>query len=183
LSKLYFKLGFLGYQNPVIEWTPKKYRLREESDLDMTDDVEYYNLFGSVVGFSFVPSESSWGAEIENHSDLVAQQPVADGGKTVDTNLPARYVRSDEISAGQYGGYLPKRIRDNKYYVNTQIALNRMVNAADGEKSLRKLLEAKEIHGDSNSGLDEELVFKTTAVSGLLGAVAGLGIFVLPAFL
>jgi len=114
---------------------------------------------------------------------LEAELPVTDGGDRIDTNLPARYTRTEEISAGRYGGFIPKRIRDNKYYVNSQVALNRFVNTAKGEKSLRKLLEAKEIHGDSNSGLDESMVFRTTAVAGAFGAILGLGIFVLPALL
>lgn len=184
LSSLYFKLGFLGYRQPVIEWTPRKYQLREEDDLDMTDDVEYYNLFGTVVGFTFEPGKESWDAEVEKRSELEAQQPVTDGGeRTIDSNLPAKYVRSEEISVDNYGGYIPKRIDGTKYYVNTHVALNRMVNAANGEKSLRKLLEAKEIHGDSNAGLDEEMVFKTTATAGAFGVIMGLGIFVVPALL
>ncbi|MGK7371319.1 MAG: hypothetical protein ACNS64_14000 [Candidatus Halalkalibacterium sp. M3_1C_030] len=185
LSKLYLKLGMLGYRKPVIKWTPRKYELVEYRYLDHTDDVEWYSLFGSLVGFTFEPDESSWGPEVEPHANLEAQQVSTDGGTVVDSNLPANYVRANEIGkqTDTYGGFVPKRLKDDHYYINTQIALNRFVGSANGEKSLRKLLEAKETHGDSNSGLDESMVFKTTAVSGLLGAVLGLGIFVLPALL
>jgi len=185
LSKLYFKLAFFGYRKPVLKWTPRKYVLEEYDENDYTEDVHWYSLFGHLVGFTFEPGEGSWGAEYEEHSQLESQQPATDGGRTIETNLPNKYVRSDSIGSDTdiYGGFIPKRIRSSKYYINTRIALSRWTGAATGEKSLRKLLEAKEEYGNSNSGLDDGLVFKTTAVSGLLGAIGGLAIFVLPAIL
>jgi len=185
LSKLYFKLAMFGYQKPVLKWTPRKYVLEEYDENGYTEDVHWYNLFGSLVGVTFEPGESSWGEEVENKESLKAQQPVADGGKAIESNIPAKYNRSEEIGKNTdiYRGFIPKRIRNTKYYINTHIFLNRWTGAATGEKSLRKLLEAKEEYGNSNSGLDDGLVFKTTAVSGLLGAIGGLAIFVLPAIL
>jgi hypothetical protein len=187
LSKLYMKLGLLGYRKPVLKWTPRKYELVEYDSLETTENVEWYSLFGNLVGVTFEPDESSWGAEVENRAELEAQIPVTDGGKdkSLKSNLPAKYVRSEEIgkNTDMYGGFIPKRIRDNQYYVNTQIALNRFAGTANGDKSLRKLLEAKETHGSSNSGLDENMVFKTTAISGLFAAILGLGIFIVPAII
>jgi len=66
------------------------------------------------------------------------------------------------------------------YYLHSGIAMNRFANTAIGEKALRKLLEAKQEHGEGSNGLDDGTVFKTTLVSGLLGAIAGIGIFLLP---
>ena len=51
------------------------------------------------------------------------------------------------------------------------------------EKSLKKLLEAKEVHGSGSDGIDDMVVFKATAVSGFIGLLAGVGLFVVPAFL
>jgi len=185
LSKLYFKLAFFGFRKPVLKWTPRKYELEEYDENEYTQDVNWYSMFGHLIGVTFEPDDSSWGAEVENRAELEAQQPVPDGGKSLDSNLPAKYVRSEEIGKNTdiYGGFIPNRIRDNHYYINTQIALSRFAGTARGEKSLRKLLEAKEEYGNSNSGLDDGLVFKTTAISGLFGAIGGLAIFVLPALL
>lgn len=183
LSKLYFRLGFLGYRQPVIEWTPEKYQLREYDSMDVDEsDVTFYNLFGSLVGFSFAPEQRSWGAEYQSHEMLEAEKPVTDGGATLESNLPGTAVQTN-IKRGTYGGYLPKRLRDDHYYIHTGIFLNRFSNSAIGQKSLRKLLEAKDEHGASNTGIADETVFKTTAVAGLFGALLGIGIFILPALL
>jgi len=183
LSKLYFRLGFLGYRRPVLEWTPEKYQLREYDSMSVDEsDVTWYNLFGSLVGFSFEPGERSWGAEYQTHQMLEAEKPVTDGGATVNTNLPGTAVQTN-IKRGTYGGYLPKRLRDDHYYIHTGIFLNRFSNSAIGQKALRKLLEAKDEHGASNDGIADETVFKTTAVAGLFGAILGVGIFILPAFI
>jgi hypothetical protein len=182
-SKLYFRLGFMGYRRPVMEWTPAKYRIREYDRLESTDDVTWYDGFGTILGFSFDPSPSSWDAEVIPQSEIESQQPVTDGGTVANSNLPADVVPSTQMRRDDYGAYLPKRVRDDKYYLHTGIAMNRFSNSAVGEKSLRKLLEAKETHGTSNEGLDDSTVFKATLITGLLGALGGIAIFLLPAFL
>lgn len=183
LSKFWFRLGFLGYRQPVYEWTPAKYRVREYDHLDHTDDVWWYNLFGTVVGFTYKPGAESWAAEPMSADDIDAQQPVTDGGDPIPTNLPSKYVRSETIKRDDKGGYLPKRPSKNAYYIRSGIAMNRFSNSATGSKSLRKLLEAKQTHGGDATGLDEGTVFKTTLVSGFLGTVLGLAVFILPTFL
>jgi hypothetical protein len=183
LSKLYFKLGMLGYRKPVLEWTQEKYRLREADTMDIDEsDVTWYSLFGSLIGFSFEPDERSWGAEYQSHEMLEAEKPVTDGGAAINSNLPGTVTQTN-IKRGTYGGYLPKRLRDDHYYIHTGILLNRFSNSAIGEKSLRKLLEAKDEHGASNNGIADETIFKTTAIAGLFGALLGVGIFILPAFI
>jgi len=181
-SKLYFKLGFFGFRKPVVDWTPTKYVVREYDQLDTTKNVEWYDLWGHTVGFTFEPEEDSWGAEVMKHGEIENSQPAADGGEISDTHLPNKYVRSD-MKRDTYGGFLPKRVRDDHYYLHSGIVLERFNNSADGEKALKKLLEAKEIHGGGNDGIDDSVVFKTSVVTGLIGLVAGIGIFILPAFL
>lgn len=182
LSKLYFKLGFFGFRQPVITWTQSKYVVKEWDELDHTDDVTWYDLWGHTIGFSYEPDESSWDAEPVPHAEIENQQPVADGG-TRKSNLPPKFVRSSQMKRDTYGAYLPKRVRDDSYYIHTGIALERFNNSANGEKSLKKLLEAKEIHGSGSDGIDDTMVFKATLVSGIIGLLAGVGIFVVPAFL
>lgn len=183
LSKLYFRLGFLGYRKPVLEWTPEKYQLREYDQLETTDDVQWYDGFGGLLGFTYQPDASSWDAEVIQHQRIESQQPVTDGGKAMNSNLPAGKVPASQMKRDKYGGYVPTRVRDDCYYLRTGIALNRFSNSAVGEKSLRKLLEAKEKYGANNDGIDDSTVFKATLVSGALGAIGGIAIFILPAFL
>lgn len=179
-SKLYFKLGFFGYRQPVICWTQSKYVIRELDQLEHTDSVEYYGIFGHTVGFTFDPDEA-WDAEVVPHAEIESRQPVTDGGQS-ETNLPAKYVPSD-LQRDSYGKYLPKRVRDSKIYVDAGMVLERFINSADGEKSLNKLLEAKEVHGSGAGGIDDSTVFKASMFMGIVGALLGIGIFIVPAFL
>lgn len=189
LSKLYFKLGFLGFQQPVFVWTAKKYVIREYGHMETKNQHQttWYDMFGTVVGFSFEPDESSWGPEVMSHQELESEiEPkrnmLADGGSR-NSNLPPKYVRSEQIQRDKYGGYLPKRLSDACYYLHSGIVLNRFANSAVGEKALRKLLEAKQEHGAAGSGVADSTVLKTTAVTTVVGALAGIGIFLLPALL
>jgi len=183
LSKLFFKLGFMGFRRPVITWTAQKYVVKEYDQMDTTQQnaPEWYDLFGSVVGFSYEPGEGSWGAEYVPHRNLESRQPVADGGSR-DSNLPAKYVRT-QIKRDMYGGYIPKRVSDRFYYLHSGIALSRFTGTASGNKTLRKLLEAKDEHGAADDDVDEGLVFKATVAMGLIGVIAGISIFLLPSFL
>lgn len=183
LHGLWMRLGFLSYRKPVFEWTPEKYVVREFDQLDHEGGVEWYGLFGTVVGFTYDPSPESWGAEPVPHAHLENQQPLTDGGETMDTNLPKKYERSDAFKRDGYGGYVPRRLDDSKYYINTGIAMNRFANTAMGQKSLNKLLEAKQEHGGGDDGLPDGTVFKATLFAGLLGALSGIALFILPAFL
>jgi hypothetical protein len=183
LSNLYFKLGWFGFRQPVICWTPSKYIIKEYEEIDADGNVEWYDLWGHTIGFTYEPEEESWGPEVVPHRMIEAQNTQTDGGRTMDSNLPAKFIRSTEIKYGNYGAFLPNRVRDSLYYLNSHIVMERFKNSADGEKSLKKLLEAKEVHGGGEGGIDDSVVFKTSVVTGVLGLFLGLGIFVLPAFL
>jgi len=184
LSMLYFKLGLLGYRQPVLEWTPTKYRLREWDQLDRDEDqVQWYDAFGTILGVTYQPGPGSWDAEVLTNKTVEAHQEVkTDGGDDVQSNLPAGSVQST-IKRDTYGGFVPERVRDNQYYIDSAIATGRFNNSATGEKSLRKLQEAKEVYGTGNEGIDDMLVFKATLASGIIGGLLGIGIFILPAFL
>jgi len=183
LSNVYFKLALLGYRQPVLEWTPRSYRLREYDSIETTDNVEWYNFQGRLMGVTYRPGPDSWDAEPLSHAEVDAlKEPQPDGGEIADSNLPEGKVRS-EMQRDIYGGYLPKRLSDRRYYLHSGIALNRFSNSAIGEKALRKLLEAKDEHGTDTGTVDDNLVLKATVVTTLFGALAGIGIFILPALL
>jgi hypothetical protein len=184
-SKLYFKLGFFGYRQPVVCWTPKKYVVKEKDQLRTTEDIQYYDLFGHTIGFTYEADPSSWGPEVLDTQMVDAQTPVTDGGTAGarDTNLPAKYARAEEMGRDTYGAFVPTRLRHDEYYLDSGIVMERFNNSADGEKSMKKLLEAKEIHGGGNQGIDDSTVFKASIVTGLLGLILGIAIFIVPAFL
>lgn len=180
-SQLYFRLGFLSYQNPVFEWQPDGYHVRDYPNLETTEEQPtWYSLFGTQIGFTYTPGRDAWGPEYIDHDELEAhQEPLADGGATTDTNLPAKYVRTDLSRGDTYGGFIPKRLKRSHYYLLTGIAAARFKFSAAGEKSLRRLLEAKETEGEPDGGMNDGLVFKTTAASGLFGVILGVIFFLL----
>jgi len=185
-SKLWFKLGFMGFRKPVFTWTPEKYVVKEFGQMDTAteESTEWYDLFGTVVGISYQPSPDSFGAEYMPHADIESRQPVTDGGatKSFKTNLPAKYVRTD-MKRDMYGGYIPKRVSDAHYYLHSAIAWERFKNTAHGDKTLRKLLEAKDEHGAADDDVDEGFVFKATVGMGVFGALLGTAIFLIPSLL
>lgn len=188
-SKFFFTLGFLGYQKPVFEWTPRKYVIREYDELDTTEDVCWYGLFGSLVGFTYAPGKESWGAEYLEHDEIEGRKPATsdsgtgiaatDGGvPEVDTNLPSQYVPVPSMRRDTYGAFVPKRLRRTKYYLHSGIATGRFNNSASGDKSLRRLLEAKE-QGENSLGVSDKVLLYATCAGGLLGVVAGVMVFLL----
>jgi hypothetical protein len=178
VSTMLFKLVLMSYKQPVLEWTPEKYRLREGDSLGF-DVVNWYSLFGTAVGVTYAPDESSWGAASMPPSEVKNSQPVTDRGATPESNLPGRYVPSETIRRGKYGGALPKSVSESAYYISSAIGLARFQNSAVGEKSLRRLLEAKQEHGDGNTGLGDGLVFKATVGCGLVSTALGVFFFLL----
>ena len=178
-SSLFFRLGFMGYRRPIFVWTPEKYELREHDTLeDTVNDPVWYGAFKSLLGFTFEPSEDSWGSELLEHDDLEARQVATDGGEKPSTNVPKRFTRTD-IARDSMGAFIPNRIRKSKYYLHSGIAQARLKNSANGEKSLKRLLEAKEKHGEGDSGLDDRLVLYLVAIFGFVGAAAGVFFFIL----
>lgn len=195
LSKFYFKLGFLGFRQPVFVWTPTKYVLREFDHLetDAKKQTTWYDIFGQTVGFSFEPDVSSWGPEVMSHQELEAgmhpgdtDTTITDGGtgrQITETEVPPNFARSESLQRDKYGGFIPKRLSDACYYLHSGIVMNRFANSAVGEKSLRKLLEAKQEHGAADDGVADATVFRTTALTTIIGAATGIAIFLLPEIL
>lgn len=175
-SSSFFRLGFLGYNRPVFVWTPQAYRLREYSELDSdTPDPTWYGLFGSLVGFTFEPQSESWDAEVIKNDDLEAQQ-IADD--STDTKLPKGVARTN-IIRDRMGAFVPERVKSSAYYLDSKIAQARFKNSASGEKSLKRLLEAKEKHGEGAGGLDDRAVLYLTAAGGFVGMCLGVFFFLL----
>lgn len=177
-SKLFFTLGFLGFRQPVFEWTPRKYVIREYDELETTGDVRWYSLFNSLVGFTYAPSRESWGAEYLDHQEIKnRREAVADGGVGgVETNIPRQYTRAPSMRRDSYGPFVPKTLKRSKYYLHSAIATSRFNHCATGEKSLRRLLEAKE-DGEDSLGVSDKVLLYATCGGGLLGVAMGVLLF------
>lgn len=173
-SNLFFRLGFMGYETPIFYWTPERYELREYRTLDDTHDVTWYSLFGKQVGFTFPPEEESWGAEVMDRDELQSEVALADGGE-IDTNVPDTWRKTKTMRKDNYGGLVPADLSDDAYYLNSQIALGRFTNSAVGEKSLRRLLEAKDKYGGGEEGIADRTVIWATVGMAILGI--GMGVF------
>lgn len=183
MARQLFKLGMLGYDRPVFTWTNRKYELREGSQMN-TSDVTWYGLMGALVGFTFDPVPESWGTAKESRSDLEAQKEhtgdaMADGGGMPATNLPDKFVRTPtNRRASIYAGFIPKRLRRDRYYVSTGIAWGAFSNSATGEKSMNRLTYAKDEHGGSD-GMDEASLIKWVVGCGIISFATGLWVFFL----
>lgn len=179
LARKFMQFGLLGYSDPVFEWRPEGYRLADAAELDIGDDVAWYSLCGSRVGFSFEPSERSWGAEVVGADDIDSYRDdtVADGGQFTESNIPATHAPAPDFSRGRIGGFLPKRVRDNTLYLHTGIALERFAGAAQGQKALNRLLWAKENH-DGQPISDRGFAYLTVGC-GVFSMAAGIGVFFL----
>lgn len=182
-SKFFFTLGFIGYQQPVFVWTPEKYVIKEYEDLETTEDVCWYGLFNSLVGFTHAPGKEAWGAEYLEHDEVDGmatgnRATATDGGAEKDTNLPSKYVPAPSMRRDTYGAFIPKRLKRSKYYLHSGIALARLNNAATGEKSLRRLLEVKE-QGENSLGVSDKVLLYATCAGALLGVVAAVLVFIL----
>lgn len=181
LASLMLKLGLMGYHRPVLEWTPAKYRLREYDRLQTTDNVSWYSMAGSLLGFSHKPSPDVWGDEtmtdtaVENR--LMEDPLKPDGGEA--TNIPSDCTPMNTSNRGRIGAFGPKRVSSRKYYLHSGITLGRFQNSATGEKSMRRLTQAKEKFGEDAFSVSERSVLYLTAGGGLIGVILGTLVFLL----
>jgi hypothetical protein len=175
-AELFFKLGFLGYQEPVFVWTPEEYELREQRDLEDTEVHSWYGLFGRRVGFAFEPEPESWGEEVMTHTEVEShQEAIADGGSATGSNVPAKFVRAPELRRDSYAAMVPKRVNDAAYYLHSGMASERFKGSANGEKSYNRLMEAKDKFGTGDEAFSDKTVLYATVLMGLIGI--GLGVF------
>ena len=201
VSSLLFQLAFMAYHRPVFVWTPEEYKLvdwrRVSSDQRSDYPPAWYRQYGRLMGFTFEPNPRCWSENIPN-SDLkilagteLDKDLARDGGSDIavdirDENIPAGYTGTDALrravdlqSGVSYSGYIPTEPSDEKYYVKFGVAMERLREAATGEKSLRGLLAAKEEYGGADSKASETYWLAATVGLALISFVAGIGIWIL----
>jgi len=199
VGSLLLRLGLVAYRRPVWVWRPDGYELVDYARLDVDEragDPVWYRAFGADVGFSFAPEPTSWPehipvADIRAMSGSAGIDPdtisvdeiadaVSDGGSrgVVDQNLPVGCVGVPELRrGGGYAGYVPEDPDERRVWVRSGVALNRLWDAATGDKSLAALLAAKEEYG-GDTGLGEGAWLLATAGLALVSFAAGGWLFV-----
>jgi len=179
---VYLRLGLVGYDRPVLEWQPRGYQLQEARDLGVDDaEVNWFGLANNLIGFTYQPSEDTFGPDVMDTHDIKNVAELATDGGEPDTSLPAGWVRAPKLKRDVYGAYVPRRsnLDDDNIYLDSHIALGRMTDAAVGEKSLRRLLWAKEEYGDGSFGLSDKALLWATMGSLILGSAIGVFLFFL----
>lgn len=177
LSRLvYLKLGLLAFERPVLVWTDRGYRLREHASLDSVcqNRVRWFALAGSYIGFAFEPDPNNFEPEYipPNELDSMGEVTLPDGGAE-ETNIPAGFTRAPTLKRQVYGGFIPESIDGDRLYVNSGIALSKFNASADGERSMRRLLRAKEQYGEQASLLSDRSLLWATLGAMLLGSIMG----------
>lgn len=197
ISKVLLKLGFLGYDEPVLELTPEGYRTREFRNLSdvSKEHVAWHSFLGRKFGFTFQPVEDVWNNEvveadkIKSHAEMITdggkQKEKTNGDRKISghrTNIPSGYSRIPERTRAKYGDFVPKSPSGDSIWVRTGIALGRFKHAAVGQKSHKRLTKSKEEFGGLNALEDRTVAFLMVGL-GLVSFIAGLAIFVLPQLL
>jgi len=177
LSGLYLKTGLLGYERPVFEYGDMGYSLHEYDDLDSTGPVKWYDFKGKLVGFTFDPDPDKYPEAVDSDEIKNKAEVATDGAGS--TNVPSGYVRSEEFSRAKYGGFVPKRPKNDRWYVATGRALKRLAGAAEGEKSQKRLEWAKEEFGVGGWQMSNKTLAVFTFASVLVGAGLGTWLFFL----
>lgn len=173
-GRLFLKTGLMGYDVPVWELTGDGYKVREYSNLGeiAEEQVTLHYFLGRTVGFTFTPEKESWGTEVVPR-DEINNLALADGGPK--TNIPAGCERVPDRGRAIYGDFVPAKRKRSNYYVASGIAMSRIAEAARGNRSHNRLLQAKEEHG-GGGGLSDRSMIIAMSVLGLIST--GLGVFV-----
>jgi len=177
-AKILLKLGLFGYTKPVFYWQPEGYELIEARNLPEGITVDtWYTLSGSLIGFSHEPTEESWGADVLEPKKIENAQVPQD--KSTDSNIPSGMVPLNWTYRANIAPFGPTRTSPKNYYLHSGIALSRFEDSAMGEKSLKRLTQAKEKFGEDGFGLNDKTVLWATLFTMMLGIGLGTWVFIL----
>jgi len=175
LATQLFNLGLMAYDRPVLNWTPRQYELIEGDKIDKAENPSWYGMGFSLLGITFEPSADSW-RDMTIDTNRTDAQAVADGGGV--TNIPANYRPAPEMRRGGRAAFVPKRFKEDCYYVHSGIALGKFTDSSNGERTIQRLLWAKDKFG-GGSGMSERQLMYTMLVSGFISFAAGLWVWIL----
>jgi len=176
-AKILIMLGLVGFDRPVLHWYRDKYRLTEFDDLEDPNVSEWYNLANSRFGFSHPPTPESFDAEVMDSDSLKDRQMSQD--KSTDSNIPTDQVPLHLSYRGNIAPFGPKHPSTDSYYIHSGIALSRFEDSAMGQKSQRRLTQAKEVYGEGGFGIDDKTILYATLFTMVLGIGLGTLVFIL----
>lgn len=176
-TELFMRMQLLGYRRPVWEWTPTGYELREGAAMDSLGNVNWYRFKGELVGFTFDPDDAFGSEEIGAENVEGYRGAVTDGGDPTAPAVPEGWQPAEALCRGPYGGMVPKQPDANKLYLRTSIAIKHLSDAAMGEKTLSRLLLAKEKFGSGRGGLSDKFILGATLGMAIFGFVASVLLF------
>lgn len=176
LSRLLLKMGLLAYDQPTIVEHPTKYTLVEQRELAIdSDQIVLHPFLGRQIGFTAEPTPEQWDTEVADSARMANSSVTSIDGKT---DLPPQTRIIPEWKRAVYGSFVPKTIRDNRYYLKVGVALTRFKNVATGQKTFNRLEQSKEEFGGSNELSDKAMIVSMSILS-VLSLASGVGVFFL----
>jgi len=127
---------------------------------------------------TFEPGPENFGEAGVTNTELENYQPDAmtDGGESK-SNVPRWYNRAPELAPDGAGGIIDSTLAG--YGVLTNIARGWWTDSADGTKSMRTLLQAKEEHGGEGPSVSDKTILYLSCAMGFIGAAGRIALVVL----
>jgi len=176
-AKLLLMLGLFGFDKPILHWYRDKYRLTEYDDLENPNVSEWYTLANSRFAFSHPPTPESFDADVMEPRDVKNRHVPQD--KSTDSNIPTDQVPLNLSYRGNIAPFGPKHPSAESYYLHSGITLSRFEDSAMGQKSQRRLTQAKEIYGEDGFGINDKTILYATLFTMVLGIGLGTVVFIL----
>ena len=171
-----WRVGLLPLDEPVLHWTPAGYLLVDATDDDSpvspADISSRYRIAKHRVGVTYSLDDADWEA-IERDDRIESVQLP----NTTESAVPDGYLPTEYFGTGPYGGFVPKRIKRSDTYLNAQILLGEWQGSAEGDKSIRRLTEAKDEYGGASLGLSDVQLLLATLAAGVVSMGAGYFVF------
>lgn len=203
ISRLFVRLGLLGYTEPVFYYSVDGYDLREWSELPPDVDVHGWHVLANTrVGFAFDPAILDGRAEhvaveqleqwSEDNDPLATARAATEAAgyeepdmETVrqvggQTSVPPAAYRAPWVRSGtaDYAGFLPSDPDRETVYLQSNIAGQRLDDAFEGDLTDDRHQAAKEEHGDGQRhSIGDRMVIYSMVASTVIGVVFGWGVF------
>lgn len=193
LSRLFVRLGLLGYREPVFYYDADGYRLLEFEELPAGASVGAWHVLANTrVGFGFDPavledgpdhvpvgSLQQWASERQNprvKSDGSTLREVVGWSSAV----PEGSYRAPFATSGtaDYAGFLPAEPDGESVYVQSNIAGQRLDWGFEGDVTDDKHQAAKEEYGDGNlNSIGDRMVIASMVLSTIVATGFGWWVF------
>jgi hypothetical protein len=186
LSRLFVRLGLLGYREPIFYYSADGYELVEAKRLPEDAAVHGWHVLANTrVGFAFDPELLEGTAEhvpVEQLQKWSEEFDVDELAEKVgeQTAVPQDHYRAPWVRSGtaDYAGYLPESPDREHVYLQSNIAGQRLDEAFEGDLTDDKHQAAKEEYGDGVfNQIGDRMLVGSMVASTLLATVFGWVVF------